>query len=188
MSEPLTQAASAPQTQNNVQRSVVITVDDLPGVEPGTDHAIGNLKELETINRKIPSVLRAHHVPAIGFVNEWKLQVPGERDARAGLLKNWLDAGLTLGNDTFSHVNFQTTPLAQYEDEVFRDEVVTRSLMAGAGQTEKYFRHPFLSTGPNVEVKAAFEAFLSERGYVVAPVTRSTLLTICSTTSLEMHS
>jgi peptidoglycan/xylan/chitin deacetylase (PgdA/CDA1 family) len=174
-SDRLAQVSGKPQIQGqiqgNVQRSVVITVDDLPGAEPGTDHAIGNLKELETINRAIPSILRAHHVPAIGFVNEWKLQVSGERDARSDLLKRWLDAGLTLGNHTYTHLNFQTTPLAQYEDEVIRDEVVTSSLMAQSGQTEKYFRHPFLSTGPSAEVKAVFEAFLAERGYVVAPVT-----------------
>lgn len=48
---------------------------------------------------------------------------------------------------------------------------MTRALMNAAGQEEKYFRHPFLATGPTVEAKAAFEAFLKERGYRVAPVT-----------------
>ncbi len=162
--------ATAP-AQQQTQRSVVVTVDDLPGAEFGTDHAFGDLKELEKINRSIPAALRSHHVPAIGFVNEWKLQVPRERDARAALLQNWLDAGLTLGNHTYTHVDFQTTPLDQYEDETIRGEVVTRALMAAAGQQEKYFRHPFLNTGPTAEAKASFEAFLKERGYRVAPVT-----------------
>ena len=43
--------------------------------------------------------------------------------------------------------------------------------MVAAGQKEKYFRHPFLNTGPTAEAKSAFEAFLKERGYRVAPVT-----------------
>ena len=153
------------------QRTVAITVDDLPGAEPGTDHAIGNLKELEHINRAIPAALRAHHVPGIGFVNEWKLQVDGQRDARAALLEMWLDAGMSLGNHTYSHPDFQTTPLDRYEDETIRGEVVTRALMSAAGQKEKYFRHPFLNTGPTAEAKSAFEAFLKDRGYRVAPVT-----------------
>jgi peptidoglycan-N-acetylglucosamine deacetylase len=153
------------------QRMVVITVDDLPGAEFGTDHAIGNLKELEQINRAIPAALRSHHVPGIGFVNEWKIQVDGQRDARAALLQMWLDAGLTLGNHTYSHVDFKTTPLDQFENDTIRGEVVTRELMAAAGQKEKYFRHPFLNTGPTAEAKSAFEAFLKERGYRVAPVT-----------------
>jgi peptidoglycan-N-acetylglucosamine deacetylase len=157
--------------QPAAQRALVVTVDDLPGAEPGTDHAISDLKELQKINRAIPAILKAHHVPAIGFVNEWKLQVQGERDARVALLEDWLDAGLTLGNHTYTHPDFQTTPLAQFEDETIRGEVVTRALLSARGQTEKYFRHPFLDTGPTAEAKAAFEAFLKERGYQVAPVT-----------------
>jgi peptidoglycan/xylan/chitin deacetylase (PgdA/CDA1 family) len=158
-------------TQQSAQRTVAITVDDLPGAEFGTDHAIGNLKELEHINRAIPAALRSHHVPGIGFVTEWKLQVDGQRDARTALLQMWLDAGMSLGNHTYSHADFQTTPLDPYEDDTIRGEVVTRELMSATGQKEKYFRHPFLNTGPTAEAKSAFEAFLKERGYRVAPVT-----------------
>jgi peptidoglycan/xylan/chitin deacetylase (PgdA/CDA1 family) len=161
----------ADQQKQTPQRSVAITVDDLPGAIPGTDKGVGDLKELERINRAIPSILRAHHVPGIGFVNERKLQVTGERDARVALLQMWLDAGMALGNHTFSHPDFQTTPLAQFEDDTIRGEVVTRALLTSRGQTEQFFRHPFLNTGPTPEAKAAFEAFLKERGYRVAPVT-----------------
>jgi peptidoglycan-N-acetylglucosamine deacetylase len=154
-----------------VQRKIAMTVDDLPGAEAGTDHATGDIRELRRINHAIPAILRAHHAPAIGFVNEWKLEVSGERDARAALLQMWLDAGMTLGNHTYLHDDLQTTPLAQFEDEVIRGEVVTRALLTAAGQPMRYFRHPFLNTGPSAEVKAAFEAFLSQRGYRIAPVT-----------------
>jgi peptidoglycan/xylan/chitin deacetylase (PgdA/CDA1 family) len=153
------------------RRMLVITVDDLPGAEPGTDHAMSDLKQLQRMNHAIPAILKAHHVPAIGFVNEWKLQIPGERDARTALLVDWLDAGLTLGNHTYAHSDFQITPLQQFEDDTIHGEVVTRTVMSAHGRTEKYFRHPFLNTGPTPETKAAFEAFLKERGYEVAPVT-----------------
>lgn len=152
-------------------RTIAITVDDLPGAEPGTDHAVSDLKELERINRAIPAVLKAHHVQVVGFVNEWKLQVSGERDARAALLKSWLDAGMTLGNHTYSHPDFQITPLAQFEDDTIRGEVVSQFLMNARGLSVKFFRHPFLNTGPTQEAKAAFENFLKERGLTVAPVT-----------------
>ena len=160
------------QLESN-SKEVAITVDDLPGAVPGSGswEAVGTLKDLQKINRAIPQVLRSHHAPAIGFVNEWKLQVTGERDARVALLQSWLDAGLTLGNHTYTHASFQKTPLEQYEDETIRGEVVTRALMKAAGQEEKYFRHPFLMTGPTPEAKAAFEKFLKEHGYQVAPVT-----------------
>lgn len=166
-----TPAANSSNAQQGEQHEVCITVDDLPGALPGNDFAYGDLKELQKINHGIPGVLRAHHAWAIGFVNERKLQVQGERDARAGLLQMWLNDGLTLGNHTYSHPDFSTTPLQQYEDETIRGEVVTSALLTAAGQKEQYFRHPYLNTGMSLDVKTAFEAFLKERGYTIAPVT-----------------
>lgn len=160
--------ARDPQSESG-SRAVAITVDDVPGAVPGTGQAAGNLKDFQEINRAILQILKAHHAPAIGFVNEWKLQVSGERDARVALLQSWLDAGLTLGNHTYSHPSFQT--LDQYEAETIRGEVVTQTLMNAAGRQEKYFRHPYLMTGPSPESKAAYEIFLRAHGYEVAPVT-----------------
>ena len=152
-------------------RTVAVTVDDLPGAAPGTDHEIGKLRDLQRVNRAIPGILHAHGVPAIGFVNEWKVQISGERDARVALLQMWIDATMDLGNHTYTHPDFNKVTLAQYEDETIRGEVVTRALLAAAGRQERYFRHPFLNTGPTLEAKAAFESFLAERGYRIAPVT-----------------
>ncbi len=157
--------------QDSTQRSIAITVDDLPGALPGDDFAYGELKELQKINRAIPAALKAHHAWAIGFVNERKLQVQGERDARAELLQLWLDAGLLLGNHNYAHDDFSTTPLQKYEDDAIRGEVVTGALLKAAGQSEKYFRHPYLNTGMTMEVKTAFDTFLKDRGYTIAPVT-----------------
>lgn len=164
----LNRARTAPQAD---QRQVAITVDDLPGALPGNDFAYGDLKELQKINHTIPAVLKAHQAWSIGFVNERKLQVQGERDARAGLLEMWLDAGLLLGNHTYSHADFSLTPLQQFEDETIKGEVVTGALLKARGQTEKYFRHPYLNTGMNLDVKTAFDTFLKDRGYSSAPVT-----------------
>jgi peptidoglycan/xylan/chitin deacetylase (PgdA/CDA1 family) len=156
---------------SKLDRRVAITVDDLPGAIPGSDKVFGLLSDLERCNIQIPRILHAHNVPAIGFVNEIKLQVAGERDARAALLQKWIDAGLELGNHTYSHPNFSETPLEQFEDETVRGEVVTRALLAASGKSERFFRHPYLNTGATPEAKTAFEAFLKERGYRVAPVT-----------------
>ena len=43
--------------------------------------------------------------------------------------------------------------------------------MAERGLTLRFFRHPFLHVGRSLENKAAFERFLAEHGYRVAPVT-----------------
>jgi peptidoglycan-N-acetylglucosamine deacetylase len=170
-SRALNHASPVPHPPANAQRTVVVTVDDLPGALPGNDFALGELKALQKINRGIPAVLKAHHAWAVGFVNERKLQVWGERDARAEMLQMWLDAGLTLGNHTYEHTDFNAATLQKFEDETIRGEAVTRVLMKASGQTEKYFRHPYLNTGPTAEAKSAFEQFLKDRNYVIAPVT-----------------
>ena len=66
--------SSSAQSTAPPQRTVVITVDDLPGAIVGNDFAMGDLKELQKINRAIPAILKSHHAWAIGFVNERKLQ------------------------------------------------------------------------------------------------------------------
>ncbi|MFZ0643268.1 MAG: polysaccharide deacetylase family protein [Candidatus Acidiferrales bacterium] len=164
-------AQNSSNAQESTRREVAITVDDLPGALPGNDFAYGDLKELQKINHGIPGVLKAHHAWAIGFVNERKLQVQGERDARAALLQMWLDDGLFLGNHTYSHADFSTTPLQEYEDETIRGEVVTGALLKARGEKELYFRHPYLDTGISLDAKNAFDAFLKARGYIIAPVT-----------------
>jgi peptidoglycan/xylan/chitin deacetylase (PgdA/CDA1 family) len=147
-------------------REIAITFDDLPlgGADLG-------LARIRAANEAILATLRKGSVPAVGFVNERKLFIPGEMDARTAILQSWLDAGAELGNHTFSHPSFQETPLAAFQEDVIRGETVTRMLLERRGQKLRWFRHPFLRTGPNLEVRAAFEKFLAERGYTVAPVT-----------------
>lgn len=147
------------------RRTVALTFDDLP-------EAIG--RDLATMRRNTAELLRVlklHRAPAIGFVNEVKLHVPGELDARVEVLKQWVDAGMTLGNHTFSHLRLFDTPLPTYEDDVILGEVITRRLMSERQPYQLYFRHPYTSTGPTKDVKDSFERFLRERGYKIAPFT-----------------
>ena len=155
-------AAAAPPPS----REIAVTFDDLPlgGPEVG-------LPRLRTMTAALLATLKREGVTAVGLVNESKLYRPGEIDERTAVLKDWLDAGHELGNHTFSHPSFFDTPLAAFQEDVIRGETVTRMLLAEKGQKLRYFRHPFLRTGPTLETRAAFEKFLAERGYTVAPVT-----------------
>jgi peptidoglycan/xylan/chitin deacetylase (PgdA/CDA1 family) len=159
------------QEVSPVERKVVLTIDDVPGAIPYNDYDVGTLEAVRTINRGVTEALKKHHAWAIGFVNERKVQVKGERDARAAILQLWLDGGLTLGNHTYTHLDFHDVSLMAYEDDTVRGDTITRPMMAAVGQTEKYFRHPYLDTGPTLDAKTAFDAFLKDRGYTVAPVT-----------------
>ena len=62
-------------------------------------------------------------------------------------------------------------PLAAVEQDLIRGETVTKQLLSQRGMKLRYFRHPVLLTGPDIETKKAFEKFLKERGYTIAPVT-----------------
>ncbi len=56
---------------------------------------------------KILSGIHKYQIPVVGFVNESLLYVPRETDARIAVLEAWSDAGVELGNHTFSHLGFK---------------------------------------------------------------------------------
>lgn len=149
-------------------RRVAVTFDDLP--------IAGSVAKDEVTQRVMTlSLLRALsqlEIPAIGFVNERQLFQDGViNERKVDLLRLWLAAGMTLGNHSFSHPDLNDTPLDEFQVDVLRGEVVTRRLLEERDESLAFFRHPFLHTGTSVEKKEAFEAFLAERGYRVAPVT-----------------
>jgi peptidoglycan/xylan/chitin deacetylase (PgdA/CDA1 family) len=152
-------------------RTLAITIDDLPYIPgAGGAAAFGSLADARRATEAILGALARHKAPAIGFVNEARLQVAGERDARVELLKRWADAGMLLGNHTFSHLRLQDTPPERYQDDIVRGDVVTRSLMEGRG-APLFFRYPYNSTGPTKEIKEGIQSFLGARGYRLAPFT-----------------
>lgn len=151
------------------RREVAITFDDLPGVALLRTQRC-NPDAIATMNAKLLRSISAHHIPALGLVVEGRL-CEAHRHALPGLLKMWLDAGLQLGNHSYSHLDLNDTPLATYQQDIVRGETVTRRLLEERGQALKYFRHPFLHAGDNPGTKRALEAFLAGRGYVIAPVT-----------------
>ncbi len=154
-------------------RAVAVTFDDLPG-SPGS--LVSNeAKALRETTSKLLATFSQHRVPVVAFVNEGKLFVEGGKAedvaARTAILKMWLDAGVELGNHTYSHHDLNKTPLDEFEADVIRGETVTRRLLEAKGAHLRYFRHPFLHVGLELEKRRAFEAFLKDRGYTVAPVT-----------------
>ena len=147
---------------------MAITIDDLP-----TASVLGEqIERAERTTRDLLGAITRADVPAIGFVNERKLQPAGKVDPRrVALLQQWLDAGLELGNHTFSHPDLHRVDLKAFQDDVLRGETVMRRLLAAKGEKPRYFRHPFLHTGRSLEIRDGLLAFLKEHGYTVAPVT-----------------
>src|SRR5512138_816266 len=90
-------------------RRVAVTFDDLPVVS----RAFTSAGDHARITRAIVAAIRAHHIPAIGFVNEGKIYRNGVADsAEIALLRQWSRAGLELGNHTWSHLDLHRVPVA----------------------------------------------------------------------------
>jgi peptidoglycan/xylan/chitin deacetylase (PgdA/CDA1 family) len=152
---------------NKPSRRMAVTFDDLPYVAVEQD----GLPSAQRATKKILRGLQTHRVPVVAFVNEGKLQVVGEEEGRIALLQQWVDAGMILGNHTFSHAEFNTLTIQQFQDEIIKGEVVTRRLMQSRQPYQLYFRHPYTHTGDTQAKKEAIEEFLAARGYKVTPHT-----------------
>lgn len=147
------------------QRRVAFTFDDLPGsyvreCDPAA---------LRQLNEQLVAAIRRNHMPAVGFVNEGKLCL-SKRARLVSLLDIWLDAGLDLGNHTYSHVDFNNVSLEDFERDVINGEKTTKTVLALRGRKLQYFRFPFLHMGKDLQKKRAIESFLRERGYENAVV------------------
>lgn len=148
-------------------RTVAVTIDDLPVVSTR-----GDLENRREITKKLLGHIKKANVPAIGFVNENKLYASDKRsEPQVDLLKMWLDAGLELGNHTFSHRSLNRIELSDYQEDLLKGEAITKQLLAAKGKKMRFFRHPFLQTGRTMEIKVGFDAFLKKHGYTIAPVT-----------------
>jgi peptidoglycan/xylan/chitin deacetylase (PgdA/CDA1 family) len=150
-------------------RRVAVTIDDLPLV--GVPE--GDADDYRRVTERLLAALGRHGVPAVGFVNESRLVRDGwpEGEDLRDHLQMWLDAGLELGNHTYSHPDLHNIPLQEFEAEVIRGERVTRVLVESHGGRLRYFRHPYLHTGRDTGTRRDLEEFLAARGYRVAPVT-----------------
>ena len=144
---------------------VALTFDDLPvfgAFRTAADGAVVTDDLLEGFKR--------HRWKVTGFVNELQLEAP-DKPLRIALLERWLDAGMDLGNHTFSHVSLNTTPADAYIAEIARDETVTGRLLADRGRSEHLFRYPYLETGQTQATHERVVEWLTGHGYTIVPVT-----------------
>ena len=149
-------------------RAMALTFDDLPFVAAGEPY----FPAATRVTTGLLNVLRRHRAPAIGFVNEGQLYSGSERlKLREPLLQQWVDAGMTLGNHTYGHPDFNTRTIDAFKDEIIRGEPTIKRLMAARPSEPLFFRHPMTHTGDTKEKKDAIDGFLAARGYRIAPHT-----------------
>ena len=159
---------SSADTAPQPDRQIAITIDDLPA---GAAQNMSGAAITEMTARLL-AALKQQQVPAVGFVNERKLYYKwGEVDERIKALNMWLDAGLELGNHTYAHTSLNRAGLKEFEESVIQGESVTKLLLAQRNMRLRYFRHPYLDVGRDLQTRREADAFLMNRGYHIAPVT-----------------
>jgi peptidoglycan/xylan/chitin deacetylase (PgdA/CDA1 family) len=150
------------------QKKVCFTIDDLPVVS----YSISDSAFQRSITTDLLNKLSEHQIPAIGFVNEFKLYADvNVIPFQVSLLKQWVDANLELGNHTYSHLDYNNASLNTYGKEILKGEVQTRKLLATRYKPLQYFRHPYLHAGDTKAKSDSLEQFLKAHQYTVAPVT-----------------
>ncbi|KTD12171.1 polysaccharide deacetylase family protein [Legionella jamestowniensis] len=133
------------------KKEIAITIDDLPFVGESKNFHLNMIIE----------TLKANEIPATGFViakevtpENWKM------------LQKFHDAGLGLGNHTYSHLN-----LNQVKTEAYIHEIDAADKILAPILTEpKYFRYPYLAMSQG-DKKDRVLHFLSAKNYQIAPIT-----------------
>lgn len=151
-----------------VDRRIAVTIDDLPWAR--LDEIAP--ADLQARHEALMAQLRQAGVPVVGFVNGNKLEVDGVvQPARVQMLRDWRDAGYTLGNHTWSHMDLNAKGVEAFQQDFLRGEEVLKPLLAERGQVPQWMRHPYLRAGRTPQERARMDTFFAEHGYRIAPVT-----------------
>ena len=143
-------------------QQIAFTWDDLP-----SHSALPPRETRVEIGRKIIAAMKdAKMPPAYGFVNGARTE---DEPLSTPMLKEWRDAGLPLGNHTWSHMNLNQRSLADWEADVLKNEPLLQSYMGNADW--HWIRFPYLAEGDTAEKRDAARKFLTEHGYKIAAVT-----------------
>ena len=145
---------------------VAITVDDLPrpAFQPDREPA-------GPVIDKLVTAFSAHHLPpVIGFVNGLRVK---ERPQDRAALARWVAAGNLLGNHTYSHTDLAKVPLADYFEDIARNEPLLTRLQGAPtpGRDWRVFRYPYLQEGATESIREEVRHHLFARGYRIAEVT-----------------
>jgi peptidoglycan/xylan/chitin deacetylase (PgdA/CDA1 family) len=145
-------------------QQIAFTWDDLPAhsaLPPGETRV--------EIGRKLIAAMKEAHLPPVyGFVNGILTE---EEPLSTPMLKEWRDAGLPLGNHTWSHMNLNQHSLADWEADTLKNEALLKSYMGT--EDWHWLRYPNLAEGDTPQKREGARKFLAEHEYKIAAVTMS---------------
>lgn len=141
---------------------VALTFDDLPAAG-GLPHGVSRT----AIATLLSDELRSHGIRGVyGFVVG--SDVDDDADTQQAL-RVWVDAGMNLGNHTWSHPELDAVSAEEYEKEIAMVEPALRKY--SRGRNWRWFRFPYLEEGNTVEKRQTVRNWLHEHDYRIAEVT-----------------
>lgn len=132
-------------------KSIAITIDDLPFVGEYRNFHLDMLIK----------TLKEQQVPATGFIIAREV-----RQENWATLKKFRDAGLGLGNHTYSHANLNKLKTKEYINDIKKADELLMPVMT----EPKYFRYPYLAMSSGTK-KDKILCYLAENNYQIAPIT-----------------
>ena len=131
---------------------------------PPIDRSENPPKDSVATAKILVEILKAHKVPALGFVNGSSVS-DGDKifPVRAEIVKMWRDEGFEIGVGGFYHKWFYETPYDDYVANAEKNEVVVKKILGDKAQL-RYFSYPYLNTGKSIEDRDRFESWLQGRG------------------------
>lgn len=143
--------ASTCFSTSNPQKTIVITIDDLPFVGEYRNFHLNMM--IETLSKE--------QVPATGFIIASEV-----RKDNWELLRKFRDAGLGLGNHTLTHANLNKLSTKESIREIQEADAILSPVLT----EPKYFRYPYLAMSSG-QKKEDILCFLAKKNYQVAPIT-----------------
>jgi len=162
--EPSAPTAPAPGEAELQGVQLHLSFDDAPwaGREGSS---LPSAAEVTRLNARIVETLKSRAVPGSVFFNCDGFQ---EGD---GSLEAWVEAGMEVGNHTFSHPSLNHEPLETWLADTKRCHEV---LVGRLPSPPRYFRYPYLHRGPVLETRDGARRGLEEMGYTNAPISVAT--------------
>lgn len=148
-----------------------MTVDDLPFVS-GLPSPLSSAeaKKAMQVNERILRAFSRRHIPATGFVNGQHAEQLG-LPVSSEILRQWIRPGFDLGNHLYSHPDVNDLSVEQAKQEITRGEAAFAPLLKSVSRNPQFLRFPYNHTGDTKEKHDAIAAFMSARGYLLAPCT-----------------
>ena len=141
-------------------REVAITIDDLPLVASKMNTPGNQQRSTERFGKMVQA-LSDNKVPAIGFVIGGAIE-----KGQWAFIEQFRDAGLMIGNHTYSHHSLNQIGADKYIADIARADKVLAPVLT----EPKYFRYPYLAEGTK-KTKPIVLEYLTANHYTIAPVT-----------------